>query len=267
MSANRRLILEIGAVLKSMGRLVSFSLCEMGLDFQHRSRCTPHPAFRDSFRDCRKSPNVAIFENSRNVKSTTYVSEKPFLNFFDSLSCSRDFLKSFFHTPVSFTDGWACSLVKILWKSFHFMNALCVLTRPAKHLFLCFAADQLTILAMVQIRYKRPDEIRALHGHKVWSSLCLADNNHNYSEELFLIISRRKRVWHIDCLIHRLTNTPSWQDKIGSPWFWLIGPWGSGRSLGNEGCLEYVAYEFYCVTQREIPDNRVLAERRKNQWE
>jgi hypothetical protein len=30
----------------------------------------------DFFRDCRKSPNVAILENSHIVKSTTYVSEK-----------------------------------------------------------------------------------------------------------------------------------------------------------------------------------------------
>lgn len=28
------------------------------------------------FRDCRKSPNVAILENSHIVKSTTYMSEK-----------------------------------------------------------------------------------------------------------------------------------------------------------------------------------------------
>ena len=34
------------------------------------------PLFNASFRDCRKSPSVAILENSHIVKSTTYVSEK-----------------------------------------------------------------------------------------------------------------------------------------------------------------------------------------------
>jgi len=56
MSAHRRLILKIGAVLKNMGRLVSLcSLWDGDLTFNIEVGEVLIPLSEDNFRDCRKT--------------------------------------------------------------------------------------------------------------------------------------------------------------------------------------------------------------------
>jgi len=77
----------------------------------------------------------------------------------------------------------------------------------------------------------KPDSsIAPMKGLKV----CIpAGSNHNYLEQLkLLIIAERKRLWHMDCLILRLTSARRGQGSTGSSLVLVsLAFGGSGRSL------------------------------------